>query len=290
MNIFNNLKNNFPDLKLPSYESINKLDNKTTSLFIPEGYKCFAWFIKYENNPICLFWDKNDQSDLIFRYVCFSDELTKGTGTIVYGTLLNDSFYCENIYYLKGKTVTGNSTEKFIVLKTLFQDIHFSNFLHTIHFYLPFMGNTKVIYESTNQPYNVDYILQISNNKYKIFKINDNIGSFKIVKRKEYEDVYELWVLNKNETFEFYSTALVNNIKTSNFLKNDIFNLNINYKNTQFLNENDLEVLEWNFDENQDFFVGCIYIQEFRKWKPIIKKSYADNLTIIKNVEKKIFS
>jgi hypothetical protein len=289
MEIFNNFKLLFPIINIPIYESINKLDNKTTSLFIPEGNKCFAWFIKYKNNPICLFWDKNEQSDIFFRYTCFSDELSKGVGTIIYGTLLNNSFYCETIYYLKGNTVTGTAIDKFVMLKTIFPLLHISNFSDSIKFYLPFMSNTKFIYESTNQPYLVDYILQISNNKYKIFKINNIICSFKIIKKKHYEDIYELWCLNKNELFEFYSTALVNDLKTSNFLKNDIFKLNINYKNTQFLNENDLEVLEWNFNENEDFFVGCVYIQEFRKWKPIIKKNDADNLINIQNIEKKIF-
>jgi hypothetical protein len=149
------------------------------------------------------------------------------------------------------------------------------------------MSNTKFLFESTNVPYKTKYILQFNNNKIKSLNLEDYIVSFKILKRREYEDVYELWNMNNHGNYEFYSTALVNDLKTSNFLKNDIFNLNINYKNSQFLNDTILEELEWNFYKNE-FFVGCIFIPEFRKWKPIVKKTNADILKSILNLEKKI--
>lgn len=288
MNDFNNYKKLFPStIHFPIYELINKLDNKTTSLFIPDGNKYFVWFTKYNNNLVCLFWDKNENNNIIFEYACFSEELTKGIGTIAYGTLKDKSFYCELLYYFKGQSITGSYMDRFIMLKNMFQYLHSSNFSNTIHFYLPFMSNTKFIFESTNIPYKTNTILQFDNNKIKCLNLEDYVGSFKILKRKEYEDVYELWNVNNNGTFEFYSTALVNDLKTSNFLKNDIFNLNINYINSQFLNETILEELEWNFYKN-DFFVGCIFIPEFRKWKPIIKKSNADILKSIQYLEKKI--
>jgi hypothetical protein len=293
---FDDLSLLFPIINIHTYESINKLDNKTTSLFIPDGIKCFSWFTKYNNNSICLILEKNNKINdtdneykTTFHYASFSDELTKGNGTIVYGTLVDKSFYCETLYYFKGLTITGTSIDKFIILKNLFSYIYFSKFSDTLHFYLPYMANSKFIFEATNLPYSVSNILQFQNNKIKSFNLNELIGCFKILKRNEYEDVYELWILNNEGCYSFYSTALVNDLKTSNFLKNDIFNLDIDYRNSQFLNDNILEEIEWKFSKN-DFFVGCIYISEFRKWKPIIKKNNADNIKSIQNTEKKIFS
>jgi hypothetical protein len=287
MENFEELKLSFPtNIYLPLYESINKLDSKITSLFIPEGNKYFCWFTKYNNTPICLLLEKNDNiiTSITFKYASFSEELTKGNGTILYGTLIENSFYCELLYYIKGNSVTGSFIDKFINMKNLFQYLYFSTFSDTLNFYIPFMSNSKYIFESTNLPYKVNSIIQLQS-KPKILHIDELIASFKIIKRKEYEDVYELWCMNNN-CYEFYSTALVNDLKTSHFLKNEIFNLNIDYKNSQFLDEKFLEDLENNINE-KEYFVGCVYILEFRKWKPIIKKNYADNLKNIQIIEKK---
>jgi hypothetical protein len=289
------LKILFPNITIPHYESLNKLDNKTTSLFIPDGKKRFAWFMKRNDKPMCLILEKNDECDnhengivnIEFKYSSFSVELTKGIGTIIYGTLVHNSFYCESLHYFKGLNITGTLMDKYILTKNIFQYIYFSNFTNTLEFHLPYMSNSKYILEASNLPYPVRYILQFNNNKPKLFDLNELIGSFKILKRDEYEDVYELWVLDNNKTFyEFYSTALVNDFKTSHFLKNDLFDLNIDYRNSQFLKDSILDDFEWKFNQ-KDFFVGCIFIPEFRKWKPLIQKKDADILKTIQNIEKK---
>lgn len=287
LNDLNDLKCLFPQLNVASYEPLNKLDNKTTSLFIPEGIKRFSWFTKYNNKSICLLLEKidNEIENIEFRYSSFSDELTKGIGTIIYGTLVENSFYCETLYYFKGLSITGTFMDKFLMIKNVFQYIYFSNFSDTLHFYLPYMANSKFLMEATNLPYNISHIIQFNNNKPKLLNLNELIGCFKILKRNEYEDVYELWVLDNQGFYEFHSTALVNDFKTSHFLKNELFELNIDYINSQFIKESVLEENEWKFKSEN--FVGCIFIPEFRKWKPIIKKYNADILKTIQNIEKK---
>ncbi len=287
LNDLNDLKILFPNINVGIYEPLNKLDNKTTSLFIPEGIKKFSWFTKYNNKSICLLLDKteNDITNIEFKYSSFSEELTKGIGTIIYGTLVENCFYCELLYYFKGLSITGTFMDKYLMLKNVFQHIYFSNFSNALHFYLPYMANSKFLIEATNLPYNISYILQFINNKPKILYLKELIGCFKIIKRNEYEDVYELWVLDNKGFYEFYSTALVNDFKTSHFLKNELFDLNIDYINSQFLKESALEENEWKFINEK--FVGCIFIPEFRKWKPIIKKNNADVLKSIQIIEKK---
>ena len=141
------------------------------------------------------------------------------------------------------------------------------------------MSNTKVLLECSNLPYQVYGILQVDNRP-KIAILSHLFGHFHI-KKDSLEDVYNLYALNEKNELTIYSTALVNDFKTSHFLKK-IFRIKTTYKNVEFSDDEDTPSCE------SSIFVSCIYIHEFKKWKPyILKQGPADSTKTILFKEKK---
>ena len=157
-----------------------------------------------------------------------------------------------------------------------------TNFNQSVSFKLPQMStsNSKIL-ECSNLPYHVYGILQIDQQKYpKMIILNHLFGHFHI-KKDSLEDVYNLYALNEKNELSIYSTALVNDFKTSHFLKK-IFRIKTTYKNVEFSDSEDEE------KEEPNIFVSCLYIQEFKKWKPYIsKQGPADSVKTILFKEKK---
>ena len=85
--------------------------------------------------------------------------------------------------------------------------------------------------------------------------------------------------MNDDGSYAYYSNALVNDFKTSHFLKMLFYKRRANYKSIEFSDDE--------YEENErDIFVGCLFIPEFKKWKPYIVKT-ADFLKKIQFSEKK---
>jgi hypothetical protein len=144
------------------------------------------------------------------------------------------------------------------------------------------MSTSKVLLECSNLPYHVYGILQIDNQKNpKMIILHHLFGHFHIQK-DSLEDVYNLYALNEKNELSIYSTALVNDFKTSHFLKK-IFRIKTTYKNVEFSDEEDKKE-----EIVTSIFVSCIYIHEFKKWKPyILKQGAADSVKTILFKEKK---
>lgn len=255
---------------IKSYNKTNKLQKKT-ALFIPKGPKYYACFTYFDNKPVCIFIDKDNNKKNY--YVCFKEELC--LGTLLYGTLINNNFVIEFIYYYKN-TVVKNPNDLYLIKFILQNMIKSSEYLGSISFKLPQMTNNSYILECSNLPYTVYGILQEKN----IFILSNVLGGFQIKKRAETEDVYELFVLNEHNENIFYSTALINDFKTSNFLKSLFFKHKKTYKNIEFSDSEDEEPI------NINIYVGCLYINEFKKWKPYSVKPQ-DTLNKILYLEKK---
>jgi hypothetical protein len=138
------------------------------------------------------------------------------------------------------------------------------------------MSNSSCILEASNLPYPVYGIVQ----GLRMFVLHTVLGGFQIKKRPETEDVYELFTLDEDGKSIFYSTALVNDFKTSHFLKTLFYKRRLTYKNVEFSDDED------DADEVQDkIYVGCLYISEFKKWKPYVLKNQ-DSLKKILFLEK----
>ena len=266
----------FPKINKINYDVTNHL-TKNMCLFIPKGPKLFAWFTYYNNQCICLFYNP-EQSQIFTHHVCFKEELT---GTILYGTLIENQFVCETIHLYKNESIGGNFLSKLNIIKEILQFYIKDSDLPSISFKLPQMSNSKVILEFSNLPYQVYGILQIDNRP-KIAILSHLFGHFQI-KKDSLEDVYNLYALNEKNELTIYSTALVNDFKTSHFLKK-LFRIKTNYKNVEFSDSED-EVDKY---IEKEIYVSCIYIHEFKKWKPYVsKRSEPDSTKIIIFKEKK---
>jgi len=240
--------NKLPYIK--QYERINALTN-ATCMYIPKGAKMFACFTYVDNKPSCIFINRDGKQ--MMNYVSFKEELC--LGTLIYGTLVKNIFVCEHIYFYKNEPAKVQLPLIKTVLETMVRD---SDYLGSISFKLPYMANSSFILECSNLPYSTYGILQNS----KLLVIQTILGGFKIMKRPETEDIYELFVLNANNTFDFYTTALVNDFKTSHFLKTLFYKKKKSYKSIEFSDSEDEEIID------REHFVGCLYIPEFKKWKP----------------------
>ena len=268
----------FPKINKPNYELLNNL-TKNTCLFIPKGPKMFAWFTYYNNKCVCMFYN---QEKMFNSLVCFKEELSIGKGTILYGTLIDNNFVCETIYLYKNENVGGNFMIKLNIIKNiLVTSIKDSDLPKSISFKLPQMSNNKFILECSNLPYQVYGILQINENRPKIYILQNLFGHFNIKKDYSLEDVYNLYTLNENNELTLYTTALVNDFKTSNLLKS-LFSIKHNYKNIEF---SDDECTNDNI--NDEIYISCIYIHEYKKWKPYSKSGIIDSLKTIILKEKK---
>ena len=259
------------------YNKTNKLQKKT-ALFIPKGPKYYACFTYVNNKPSCILIDKDNNKTNY--YVCFKEELS--LGTLFYGTLINNNFVIEYIYFYKNTIVKDHKNLSLIkfILQNMIKD---SNYLGSISFKLPQMSNHSYILECSNLPYTTYGILQGKH----IFILSSILGGFQIKKRPEMEDVYELFTLNEHNENIFYSTALVNDFKTSHFLKKLFYKNKSNYKNIEFSDdESDNEINNDPLIIDKNIYVGCLYISEFKKWKPYIIKNQ-DTLNKILFLEKK---
>jgi len=271
----------FPKLSKPNYELLNNL-TKNTCLFIPKGPKMFAWFTYHNNKCVCMFYN---QEKMFNSLVCFKEELSLGKGTILYGTLIDNNFVCDTIYLYKNENVGGNFMTKLNIIKNiLVTSIKDSDLPGSVSFKLPQMSNNKFILECSNLPYQVYGILQINENRPKIYILHNLFGNFIIKKDYSLEDVYNLYALNENNELTLYTTALVNDFKTSILLKS-LFSIKNNYKNIEFSDsDSDDEI-----NENNEIYVSCIYIHEYKKWKPYSnsKSRTIDSLKTIILKEKK---
>jgi hypothetical protein len=250
---------------IPLYDKTNTL-TKQMSLFIPKGPKYFALFTYTNDKPACYLIDKTGNRE--HRYVSFREELSMGT--LLYGTLISNCFVCEHVCMFKNEKVPDTMD----MIKNIVSMTQESDYLGSISFKLPYMAKSSLILECSNLPYTVYGIVQ----KKRMLVLHNIICGFQI-KKCEGEDIYQLYAMNDDGTYAYYSNALVNDFKTSHFLKTLFYKRRANYKSIEFSDDEDEE-------NERDIFVGCLFIAEFKKWKPYIVKS-ADFLKKIQFTEKK---
>ena len=274
------LQNKFPVIDIQKFDVVHSI-SKQSALFIPKGPKYFAWFTYYEKNPICILLpiENNKIQKLVHCFVSFKEDLCKGTGTILYGTLLDNRFITENLYYKQVK-IQVSYHEKLRMIKDILLEINTSNYSKSISFHFPYISKQRYILEASNMPYQVYGILQLFNSP-RIFILNQRTKTFLAKKREETEDVYELYAYDEKGLLQFTNTALINDFKTSFFMKKNMFKNKDNYKNIEMSDSEEEEYLG-------DIVVTCIFIPEFKRWKPISTKNKCiDTIREIKMTEKK---
>lgn len=282
-----------------SYDNIlHKKVSADMYLLIPKGKTVLAWFTYFKNQNICLILHINKYGKIIKTesyYACFSDDLS--LGTILQGTLFvyngQTFFTCEDIYYYKGNSAEKYSYEK----KFKIFDLIFKHDIKQVTFNNKFIVfGLPVI---TTNYYNIQSILpQVPYSIHSVLFINmrrrDPIGKypakfkptapviFKIKAQLEC-DIYDLFCY-EDGTEILHGVAMIPDYKTS-VMMNTLFRKIKENSNLDLLEESDSEEEFENIE--QDKFVNlekvllmkCVYMEKFRKWKPI--EIVPDNTKIV---------
>jgi hypothetical protein len=282
------LAQRFPDVTLTCFEKTNHLlrHEKVTNIFLPKGAKAFAWFTFYENRPICIFLNHvfNEIQSVSHKYVAFEPELS--LGTILYGTVLqHQHFVAESIYMYKGQNTTSMNFSKQLELMRhiLTHEVKHSYFPFAASFHMPSMSTRNVFLEASRLPYPVYGVVQLRNDTIRnnmdarVFPLNRVTCTFHAKKRVETEDVYELYALGEDGQLVYHDTALVNDFKTSHFMRSFFEPRRPTYLTVE---ESDSEDDEG--DAPGSMSVQCLYVPEFKKWKPLFIKE--KNIDFLKHV------
>jgi len=262
------LSETFPSIPIESFQKTSTLPQGLCAI-LPKGPKAFAWFTYLDKRPICIFLpvDGNEIQKATHSYVSFQEHLSEGT--IFYGTLLQRQFIIENLYYDKGERVFLSYSDKLNRTKELLEDIQKCEFKESVQFYLPKLAQQHLLLEASNMPYAVYGILSVQQSR--LFVLSNVMCTFLARRREEMEDVYDLYAIDTESTesknaLHFYSTALINDFKTSHLMKRLSFRNKPNYKNVELSDSEEEESLG-------EFCVQCLFVPDFKRWKPYASKS-----------------
>jgi hypothetical protein len=134
--------------------------------------------------------------------------------------------------------------------------------------------------DASNMPYPVYGIVSVTQTR--MFILNHAYCSFLVKRREEMEDVYELFALDETHTLQFVSTALINDFKTSHFMKKLAYKNKPTYKNIEFSDSEEEEILG-------EFCVHALFIPEFKRWKPYASNSGPPSFLREVKIKERIF-
>ena len=282
------LVDKLPDIELSYDKIIHKKVYENTYMsymVIPKGKKALVWFTYFNDKNICLILELDNSNNINNMYVvpyCFDIEIAYNT--ILHGTLktINKTtfFVCENILFYKNKDLKRETYKTRINLMVNL----FKNIKNTSYFNNNFVISVPIVKTSFSHAYNECQYLNYDVYGIKSFNLNEcypdgvikidkNIteATFKVMADIK-PDIYNLYCFD-NE-LSFYGIAMIPDYKTSVFM-NDLFRTIKENKNLDFLEESD-DVEEFE-NTNEDKFVDlkkslimkCVYIDKFRKWKPV---------------------
>ena len=281
--------NRFPFCE-PSYSTfVNKKVSTDFYMAIPMGKKYLAWFTHYNNDFVCIFVEVEEKNSAFalksaaIRHCCFAKELTYGDGTLLYGTINSNKFFCiEDIFYYKNKECSNYSPKKKLqLLQSMFEsnaDLKMIDFLpNNIIFALCLMNESfrlldediknldvktyaiKCMSFDSKKSYKMKHVPQQMTNA--IFEVGAEIAT----------DTYSLYGANKS----FVGLAYIPNYKIS-VLMNSLFRNIKENTNLDAIEESEDEE-EFENKDNPDFFVDtekrvvmeCEYNTHFKGWVPL---------------------
>ena len=299
------LKQKFPCKdKYVHYNRRPYISEKGLKIYLPFGKKAYCWFLTDNTKPKCIIYEcermfdkKRNQYYTRFdkpyeTFCCFDDVLTIENGTIIYGTLHDNQFFFEKIYYLKGRTynakgITDHMKKSKYIIQSYIKNTNFTE--NVMQFVIPIMNYSRTpILEASNFPYCVYEIVDQNNNSFRMTYIIENIE----IENSDCNDVY--YMFDK-------TTVLVNDLKTSTLLR-EKFSIKTKKKHVDYRSIESCE-----FEESEDFvpFIEstkkikedqesetyrmrcmCIYIPERKKWKPYMKLDNRLNLTHLDKIKR----
>jgi hypothetical protein len=292
----------FPKFEL-SYEMIThkKVFDSNVILAIPRGERCVAWFTQFQEENICCIFEVNSSREIlthkpkkILNTVPFANAMVNGTGTILYGTLFQEQYFCvEDIYYYAGIFFGNHSyLAKLKKMRHIFHDeiSQMATDRHFIIFGLPFL--THDIHIMMGKISSLPYI--VSHFQHRFFDSKKNIvvpHANSTVNMKESENVRDSQEQKKIMVFnvtadikpdiyylfnkeEYHDVAFVPDYKTSVMMNKLFRNIRENEdldKIEESEDESDFE----NVKEDKYVFLDrsikmtCEYNRRFKRWTPI---------------------
>ena len=287
----NEILEDFPNFELSYEKKLHKKVQSDIYLCIPKGKKYFAWFKIYKNTPICLFLEINRHKKSIeniehFQFP-FNKILCAGQGTILYGTMFfvnkKRCYNIENIYYFRGNNMKFSNNyvkikEMYNLMENYIKQSYFNN--NSILMGLPLIDtNYYNLQKKINNLYYdvfcIQYRLLYKNKPYlnELIKINKQIYKYFLVKPSIVNDIYDLYVLNNNK-YEKFSIACIPDYKSSVMMNSLFRNIKENI-NLDALEESDDEdefeniSLDKYVDLDKKYVMKCLYLPNFKSWKPI---------------------
>tara|TARA_B100000795_G_scaffold255147_1_gene226587 strand:- start:211 stop:1149 length:939 start_codon:yes stop_codon:yes gene_type:complete len=281
--------NLLPKIELSYIKNIHKKVHTDIYITIPKGKKYLAWFKCWNNQNCCFFLQLDTYSKKItnvYVYPCVFDHiLCSGNGTILYGTLINNTpklFSTEDIFYYKNKNVNFcNFNNKLLYLKNMFS-LHIKQMVYNnndIIIGLPVMDidYNNLIKKCDNLPYSL-FCIQFRKLykksaylNYKI-KLQNQVAIFEVTPCVEH-DLY-LLSCNDNSKIINHNFCYIPNYKTSVFMNSLFRNIKENI-NLDLLEESDdeEEFENINIDKyvhlEKKIIMTCVYVPKMKLWKPI---------------------
>ena len=252
------LHSNFPDVN--KYKQYNNLiGNYDACMFIPYGQKCYVWFTLIENDPKCVLIDTNKDktiSNSVIKNVRFKNDLTSNEGTILFCVKNgHKNVIVEDILMYKGKFTSITFKEKLQLFKEFFCNQYKDDQYNELNISLAWIrNNANDEYVHHKIPYDIYsmkfFSLKSNNCRILLSKNDTTLNKIKytfIIKKTEKCELYELYILNKENKPIIYDYALINDLKTSKKMKNT------------FERKSD----------NNDIIVKCVYNKTYKGWSPV---------------------
>ena len=287
----------FPELlkQLPRFERkdlsyhYQHKNNDNLKMYIPCGRKIILWFLKYNQQNYCIYfeYDKERVEKCFFQYMSFKHELTCGCGTMIVGIKVEREICLYKYLYFMGKKYEKSHIEEHMydfkyMVENYIQKMRVPHFMRLC---VPYMSFQKdIISEAVQLPYPVFSIMGKTNHQ---TLLHEYCAYFQIFVEDHKKGIYKLYVRNRQNDIIFYDTALVNDLKTTHMCRK-MFSKSKKYKS--------YDKIEYSDDESDEpisspLIMQCVYVPSFKKWKPYKScRRNMDSISKIKFIENKKYT
>ena len=284
------LRTRFPEVELSYGKTLHKKVRADAYQILPRGKKCMLWFtyMKAQNVAFLLSFDKTGRNINGIKTIemAFGDDLCLGEGTLLSGVILSvgrqSVFCCTDIHYYQGFRVERNNFEvKCDHIADMLKNHTNQTAVNELNLTIL---TTSVICGSFNDaisiartlPYEVYGLSALRFNRYSPLGViqytqqSDPIGYFK-VKAQIKCDIYNLFVSDAPRP---HGIAAITDYKQSVTMNSLFRNIKEN-RNLDLLEMSDDEdefedISEDKYvDLKKTYYMKCVYVPRFRKWKPI---------------------
>jgi len=303
------LLHRFPNIEL-SYETIPHMKVSTDynlCVAIPIGPKCYSWMTFYQDKDVCFIMELNKERKISkVKYTCLSPGDILANGTLLYGTLMNEtSFVIEDILMYQGiPAKASRMNEKLGFMYSFLNEYSPSS----IRFYLPLLWYVEpdCIYRvpkeyennysihhlqyrclNTTAPYLNIYPAKKSIKKpttipfeiytpYRYTNLNKpqykQHTIFKVMADLQF-DIYHLFAFGSKQQPVYYNVAYIPSYNSSVFMNQLFRNIKENH-NLDYIEESDDEEDFENIepekyvDLNKSILMQCVFHTKFKKWIP----------------------